>query len=112
MKIAIVNLSNQKVQLIYESDVINIRSFGGPWGDPQTVEHIMIPDSVQFTSKDELEPYNGEVQDGIESVYDGEQQAYDSENQPMVDLEGEPITVPKYIQRPVMKSIRLMRRKP
>lgn len=111
MKIAIVNLSNQRVQFVYEAESVNIKSFGGPWGDPQVVEHVKIPDSVQFTSNDELEPYNGQEQDGVQIIQDGEEPAYDSQNKPMKDQSGQTIMIPKYIEQPIMKPMRLMRRK-
>ena len=111
MKIAIVDLRTKRVQFIYESDVINVRSFGGPWGDPQQSEHVKIPTDLEDVPNDELEAYDGEEQDGTTTIQDGEEQAFDSAKKPLKGLLGQSIMIPKYIEQPIMKPVRLMRRK-
>jgi len=109
MKIAIVNLKNKKVEFSYEAEDINIKSFGGPWGDPSQCEHIKIPQELESEPIENLESYDGEEQISTETVLDGEEQAYDSNNRPVRNPLGLPVMVPKYKEVPVIKQTRLMR---
>jgi len=112
MKIAIVDLRTKKVQLVYEANEINMSKFGGAWGDPLVSEHVKIPQDIENVDPSELEPHDGEEQDGITMVQDGEEQAFDSAKRPIKGLLGQSIMIPKYIEQPIMKPARLMRRKP
>ena len=111
MKIAIVDLKTKQVQTTYESDVIYMSKFGGPWADPLIVEHVKIPQDLELENPFNLEPYDGEEQVGSQMIRDGEEAAYSSSNKPLKDADGELIMIPKYIEVPVMQARRLMRLK-
>lgn len=111
MKIAIVDLRTKKVQTTYEADKIGDVLFGGPWGDPLRCEHVKIPTELETEPIQNLEAVDSEEQVDVIHVQDGETLVYDSENKPVKGKFGESIKIPKFVEKPVMKPARLMRRK-
>jgi hypothetical protein len=111
MKIAIVKKSNNKVQTTYEADSIDMTRFGGPWGDPLQCEHVKIPQELEFEDPFTLEPYNGEEQVSTQTIRDGDEPAFNAARQPLKNVLGQPLMIPKYIEVPVMEARRLMRKK-
>lgn len=110
MKIAIVNRRTGQVEGTYRG-IIDYSQFGGAWGDPSMTEHVKIPCDLESESIGNLEPFNGEEQDGTQMVQLGEEPAFDAQRKPIRGANGQQIMTPVYEEQPVMKPVRLMRRK-
>lgn len=111
MKIAIVNKRTKKVESFYIAEAPNQSSFGGNWADASAFEHVEIPSDLQDAAMDELEAFDTEVQIDTVTVQVGEEPAYTADKKPVKGLLGQAIMVPVYEEQPVMKPVRLMRRK-
>jgi hypothetical protein len=46
MKIAIININTQKVELIYEDNAPNQAKFGGHWGRSEQSAHVEISEAL------------------------------------------------------------------
>jgi hypothetical protein len=46
MKIAIIDINTQKVELIYENSAPNQAMFGGHWGRPEQSAHVEVSDQL------------------------------------------------------------------
>lgn len=108
-KWAVVDCSTKKVLAIYDSEEVQPKRYGGPWGDPDICEHMEVREDAYDLEFSEVEPGNAEYQDGTSYVANESMtEAKDPNGDPILDSNGDPVMIQDYDPVPIMKTVKMI----
>ena len=106
---AIVNGS--VIETTYQSNEVDFKRFGGPWGRPEEREHLEVPENLKDTNITDLEARFKDVMVGCQGTpkFDGNgkpvmELAFDEADEPIMGSDGNQALVQAYDTVHIMEN--------